>query len=134
MIALALLLTPLATIRVTAQSHVVGPTDRTVLPIQPPVHSPRSALGVCTFRASISVTFRMAGFPPPQANMFSAGEGTDVGFDEGTAVSSAYEVRFKFKGKIRKVTVDEVRLFCSGGRDENSRLSLGRNHSAMGCE
>ena len=41
-----------------------------------------------------------------QANIFSADEGTDVGLDEGTAVTSAYEIPFRFKGKIRKVTVD----------------------------
>jgi len=41
-----------------------------------------------------------------EANIFSADEGTDVGLDEGTAVSSAYEVPFRFNGKIRKVTMD----------------------------
>ena len=41
-----------------------------------------------------------------QANIFSADEGTDVGLDEGTAVSTAYEIPFKFTGKIQKVTVD----------------------------
>ena len=41
-----------------------------------------------------------------QANIFSADEGTDVGLDEGTAVSSAYSIPFKFTGRIHKVTVD----------------------------
>ncbi len=41
-----------------------------------------------------------------QANVFSADEGADVGLDEGTAVSSAYSIPFKFTGKISKVTVD----------------------------
>lgn len=41
-----------------------------------------------------------------QANIFSADEGTDVGLDEGTAVSSAYEIPFRFTGKISKVTMD----------------------------
>ena len=41
-----------------------------------------------------------------QGNVFSADEGADVGSDEGTAVSSAYSVPFKFTGKIHKVTVD----------------------------
>jgi arylsulfatase len=41
-----------------------------------------------------------------EANLFSADEGTDVGFDEGTAVSSSYSIPFRFNGKIRKVTVD----------------------------
>ena len=41
-----------------------------------------------------------------QANIFSADEGTDIGLDEGTAVSSAYEIPFRFTGKINKVTID----------------------------
>jgi arylsulfatase len=41
-----------------------------------------------------------------QANLFSADEGTDVGLDEGTAVSTSYEIPFKFTGKIHRVTVD----------------------------
>ncbi len=41
-----------------------------------------------------------------QANIFSADEGADVGLDEGTAVSSAYSIPFKFNGKIKKVTVE----------------------------
>lgn len=41
-----------------------------------------------------------------QPNIFSADEGTDVGLDEGTAVSSTYSIPFKFTGKIHKVTVD----------------------------
>jgi arylsulfatase len=38
--------------------------------------------------------------------MFSADEGADVGADEGTAVTRAYEIPFKFKGKINKVTIE----------------------------
>jgi arylsulfatase len=41
-----------------------------------------------------------------QANVFSADEGADVGLDEGTAVSSAYSIPFKFTGKIHKVTIE----------------------------
>jgi Arylsulfatase A and related enzymes len=41
-----------------------------------------------------------------EANLFSADEGTDIGLDEGTAVSSSYSVPFRFTGKIHKVTVD----------------------------
>jgi hypothetical protein len=37
---------------------------------------------------------------------FSADEGADVGADEGTPVSQAYAVPFKFAGKIDKVTVE----------------------------
>jgi arylsulfatase len=41
-----------------------------------------------------------------QPAMFSADEGTDVGADEGTAVTRAYEIPFKFTGKINKVTIE----------------------------
>jgi arylsulfatase len=41
-----------------------------------------------------------------QGAMFSADEGADVGADEGTAVTQAYEVPFKFTGKINKVTIE----------------------------
>lgn len=41
-----------------------------------------------------------------QCCIFSADEGADVGADEGTAVSAAYEVPFKFTGKIDKVTIE----------------------------
>lgn len=41
-----------------------------------------------------------------QGYFFSADEGTDVGCDLGTAVCAAYDVPFKFNGKIDKVTVD----------------------------
>jgi arylsulfatase A-like enzyme len=41
-----------------------------------------------------------------QCCVFSADEGADVGLKEGTPVSEAYKVPFKFTGKIEKVTVD----------------------------
>jgi len=41
-----------------------------------------------------------------QCCFYSADEGADVGADEGTAVSSAYAVPFKFTGKIDKVTIE----------------------------
>ncbi len=41
-----------------------------------------------------------------QCCIFSVDEGADVGVDEGTPVSEAYKVPFKFTGKIAKVTVD----------------------------
>ncbi|WP_244486261.1 hypothetical protein [Bradyrhizobium viridifuturi] len=37
---------------------------------------------------------------------FSADEGTDVGMDEGTPVTEAYKVPFKFSGKIAAVTIE----------------------------
>lgn len=41
-----------------------------------------------------------------QFGAFSADEGADVGADEGTPVTEAYKVPFKFSGKIAKVTID----------------------------
>ena len=37
---------------------------------------------------------------------FSADEGADVGADEGTPVTEAYKVPFRFSGKISQVTVE----------------------------
>jgi hypothetical protein len=41
-----------------------------------------------------------------QAAIFSGDEGADVGADEGTPVTDAYKVPFKFTGKIDQVTID----------------------------
>jgi arylsulfatase len=41
-----------------------------------------------------------------QPNMFSTDEGADVGMDEGTPVTEAYQVPASFTGTIEKVTVD----------------------------
>src|SRR5437867_7938275 len=41
-----------------------------------------------------------------QCCAFSADEGADVGADEGTPVTEAYKVPFKFTGKIDKVTIE----------------------------
>jgi arylsulfatase A-like enzyme len=41
-----------------------------------------------------------------QCCAFSADEGADVGADEGTPVTEAYKVPFKFTGKIVQVTID----------------------------
>jgi arylsulfatase A-like enzyme len=41
-----------------------------------------------------------------QCCMFSADEGADVGADEGTPVTEAYQVPFKFTGKIDSVTIE----------------------------
>jgi arylsulfatase len=41
-----------------------------------------------------------------QCCVFSVDEGADVGADEGTPVTNAYTVPFKFTGKIDKVTID----------------------------
>ena len=41
-----------------------------------------------------------------QGGVFSADEGADVGADEGTPVTEAYKVPFKFTGKIYSVTIE----------------------------
>jgi arylsulfatase len=41
-----------------------------------------------------------------QAGIFSGDEGADVGADEGTPVTEAYKVPFKFTGKINAVTIE----------------------------
>jgi arylsulfatase A-like enzyme len=41
-----------------------------------------------------------------QCCAFSADEGADVGADEGTPVTEAYEVPFRFTGKIAQVTIE----------------------------
>ena len=41
-----------------------------------------------------------------QCCFYSADEGADVGADEGTPVTEAYKVPFKFTGKIGKVTLE----------------------------
>jgi arylsulfatase A-like enzyme len=41
-----------------------------------------------------------------QCCAFSADEGADVGADEGTPVTEAYQVPFKFTGKIDRVTIE----------------------------
>ncbi len=52
-----------------------------------------------------------------QCCAFSADEGADVGADEGTPVSEAYNVPFKFTGKIGKVTI-ELKDVKAADRDE----------------
>jgi hypothetical protein len=41
-----------------------------------------------------------------QCCVYSADEGADVGADEGTPVTEAYKVPFKFTGKIVEVTIE----------------------------
>jgi arylsulfatase len=52
-----------------------------------------------------------------QCCAFSADEGADVGADEGTPVTEAYKVPFKFTGKIGKVTI-ELKEMKAAARDE----------------
>jgi arylsulfatase len=52
-----------------------------------------------------------------QCCAFSADEGADVGADEGTPVTDAYTVPFKFTGKIATVTID-LREMKTADHDE----------------
>jgi arylsulfatase A-like enzyme len=52
-----------------------------------------------------------------QCCAFSADEGADVGADEGTPVTEAYKVPFKFTGKIASVTI-ELKEMKKADRDD----------------
>jgi arylsulfatase A-like enzyme len=58
-----------------------------------------------------------------QCCAFSADEGADVGADEGTPVTEAYQVPFKFTGKIEKVTIElkEMTPSVAGEMDKTRR-------------
>jgi arylsulfatase len=55
-----------------------------------------------------------------QCCAFSADEGADVGADEGTPVTEAYKVPFKFTGKIGQVTI-ELKEMKTADQDEAER-------------
>jgi arylsulfatase len=52
-----------------------------------------------------------------QCCAYSADEGTDVGADEGTPVTEAYKVPFRFTGKIARVTI-ELKETTKADRDD----------------
>jgi arylsulfatase len=52
-----------------------------------------------------------------QFAVYSADEGADVGADEGTPVTEAYQVPFRFTGKIAKVTI-ELKPMKAAAADE----------------
>jgi len=52
-----------------------------------------------------------------QCCAYSADEGADVGADEGTPVTEAYKVPFKFTGEIAKVTI-ELKEMKTADHDE----------------
>ena len=56
-----------------------------------------------------------------QCCVFSADEGADVGIDEGTPVTEAYKVPFKFTGKVSKVTV-ELKDVKAADRNETEQV------------
>jgi arylsulfatase len=55
-----------------------------------------------------------------QCCAFSADEGADVGADEGTPVTEAYKVPFRFTGKIDKVTI-EMQEMKKADRDDTEQ-------------
>jgi len=55
-----------------------------------------------------------------QCCAFSADEGADVGADEGTPVTEAYQVPFKFTGKIDRVTI-ELKEMTQSAADETNK-------------
>jgi arylsulfatase A-like enzyme len=61
-----------------------------------------------------------------QCCAFSADEGADVGADEGTPVSEAYKVPFKFTGKIAKVTIElkEMKTADAGQAVEARKVAV----------
>jgi arylsulfatase len=62
-----------------------------------------------------------------QCCAFSADEGADVGADEGTPVTEAYKVPFKFTGKIVTVTIDLKEMATA----DKEKADKARKESAM---
>ncbi|HSQ67856.1 MAG TPA: arylsulfatase [Polyangiaceae bacterium] len=64
-----------------------------------------------------------------QPRIFSVDEGADVGVDEGTPVSEAYQDGGRFKGKIERVTIDltgDAKSAVSGADGEALRVAAVR--------
>jgi arylsulfatase A-like enzyme len=61
-----------------------------------------------------------------QCCAFSADEGADVGADEGTPVTEAYRVPFKFTGKIDKVTIElkEITASAAEEADQSRKVAV----------
>jgi len=61
-----------------------------------------------------------------QCCAFSADEGADVGADEGTPVTEAYKVPFKFTGKIAKVTIElkEMKTADHGEAEQARKVAV----------
>jgi arylsulfatase A-like enzyme len=62
-----------------------------------------------------------------QCCIFSADEGTDVGADEGTPVTEAYKVPFKFTGTINSVTVEQKEM----KKADSDAAAQGRKAAAL---
>ena len=76
--------------------------------------SARAAMGTLFVNGKKVATGRIE---HTQCCIFSADEGADVGADEGTAVTEAYKVPFKFNGKIDRVTI-ELKEMKKADRDD----------------
>lgn len=66
-----------------------------------------------------------------QCCAFSADEGADVGADEGTPVTEAYKVPFKFTGKIAKVTIDLKGMSKADRDDTQKAMDTGELKKAL---
>jgi arylsulfatase A-like enzyme len=66
-----------------------------------------------------------------QCCAFSADEGADVGADEGTPVTEAYKVPFKFTGKIAKVTIDLKGMGKADRDDTQKAIDTGELKKAL---
>ncbi|MGZ8460666.1 MAG: arylsulfatase [Candidatus Deferrimicrobiaceae bacterium] len=66
-----------------------------------------------------------------QFAVFSADEGADVGADEGTPVSEAYKVPFKFTGEIDKVTIDLKEMKAVDKAEEGKARAVAAHKKAI---
>jgi arylsulfatase A-like enzyme len=66
-----------------------------------------------------------------QFAVFSADEGADVGADEGTPVTEAYKVPFKFTGTIAKVTVDIAPMKTADKAEEDKARAVAAHKKAL---
>jgi hypothetical protein len=119
-LSLSLFFTPFTAVPAAAQAaRAVFPTDRTVLPIPEPANPPitevdaRKATPPPRFEVEapasapnvLIILIDDMGFG--QSSAFGGpNEGAAVGLDDGTPVTEAYKVPFKFTGKIAKATVE----------------------------
>jgi len=66
-----------------------------------------------------------------QFAVYSADEGADVGADEGTPVTEAYKVPFKFTGKIGKVTIELMEVKTADHQEGEKARNVSRLKKAL---
>jgi len=66
-----------------------------------------------------------------QFAIFSADEGADMGADEGTPVTEAYKVPFKFTGKIAKVTIELKEMKAASTEAEGNTVREAHARKAL---